>query len=183
VVRYFDHHFPSLSLMIAAKSLNLGPGPEYMQDPARPVRSALVGAASAPIPSSRCTPISIANRDDRAGVPRRLVLRRLQRQDSAYQYTDKIFVLNRRHRAGIGTVPGDPLVSAATPSAVALAHAVSSILQEHFFVVPPLGSAAELLVIALVAAYLSCCCRGSVPARRWRSRAPYLPGCWAALRR
>src|SRR5256885_11443610 len=26
VLRYFDHHFPSLSLMIAAKSLNLGPG-------------------------------------------------------------------------------------------------------------------------------------------------------------
>src|SRR2546427_461625 len=69
------------------------------------------------------------------------------------KYTDKIVLIGAT-AAGIGTYQVTP-VSAATPPAVALAHAVSSILQEHFFVVPPWASAAELLIIALVAAYLT----------------------------
>src|SRR5207244_11769263 len=69
------------------------------------------------------------------------------------KYTDKIVLIGAT-AAGIGTYQVTP-VSAATPPAVALAHAVSSILQEHFFVVPPWVSAAELLIIALVAAYLT----------------------------
>jgi len=57
VLRYFDHHFPSLSLMIGRESLNLEAGDIKIQpDSVRP----RAGCASAPIPSSRCTPISIA---------------------------------------------------------------------------------------------------------------------------
>jgi CHASE2 domain-containing sensor protein len=45
-------------------------------------------------------------------------------------------------------------VSPAMPAVLMQAHAVSSILQEHFFVVPTWGWIVERLAFLLVAAYL-----------------------------
>ena len=51
--------------------------------------------------------------------------------------------------AGVGTTSVTP-VSPAMPPVLTLAHSVSSILQEHFFVAPTWGWVAEMLVFLLV---------------------------------
>src|SRR5262245_41136841 len=55
--------------------------------------------------------------------------------------------------AGLGAATVTP-VAAAMPPVLTLAHSVSSILSEHFFVAPAWGYWVELLLFALVAAYL-----------------------------
>src|SRR5712664_3023547 len=148
VLRYFDHHFPSLSLMIAAKSLNLGPGDIKIQPDSVSLGRLRIGTD----PQLKMYTYFYRDRDDRTAFPVDSFYDVYSGKIPPTKYTDKIVLIGAT-AAGIGTYQVTP-VSAATPPAVALAHAVSSILQEHFFVVPPWASAAELLVIALVAAYL-----------------------------
>ena len=68
------------------------------------------------------------------------------------KYAGKIVLIGPT-AAGVGSASVTP-VSAAMPPVIALAHAISSILEEHFFTVPAWASWAEMLVILLVAAYL-----------------------------
>src|SRR6267143_1990937 len=148
VLRYFDHHFPSLSLMIAAKSLNLGPSDIKIQPDSVSLGRLRIGTD----PQLKMYTYFYRDRDDRAAFPVDSFYDVYSGKIPPTKYTDKIVLIGAT-AAGIGTYQVTP-VSAATPPAVALAHAVSSILQEHFFVVPPWAPAAELLIIALVAAYL-----------------------------
>src|SRR3989449_2044132 len=149
VLRYFDHHFPSLSLMIAAKSLNLGPGDIKIQPDSVSLGRLRIG----PDPQLKMYTYFYGDRGDQPAFPVDSFYDVYSGKIPPTKYTDKIVLIGAT-AAGIGTYQVTP-VSPATPPAVALAHAVSSILQEHFFVVPPWASAAELLVIALVAAYLT----------------------------
>src|SRR5712691_1924276 len=144
VLRYFDHHFPSLSLMIAAKSLNLGPGDIKIQADSVSLGRLRIGTD----PQLKMYTYFYRDRDDRTAFPVDSFYDVYSGKIPPTKYTDKIVLIGAT-AAGIGTYQVTP-VSAATPPAVALAHAVSSILQEHFFVVPPWASAAELLIIALV---------------------------------
>jgi CHASE2 domain-containing sensor protein/tRNA A-37 threonylcarbamoyl transferase component Bud32 len=148
VLRYFDHHFASLSLMIAAKSLNLGPGDIKIQADSVSLGGLRIGTD----PQLKMYTYFYGDRDDRPAFPVDSFYDVYSGKIPPTKYTDKIVLIGAT-AAGIGTYQVTP-VSPATPPAVALAHAVSSILQEHFFVVPPWASAAELLIIALVAAYL-----------------------------
>src|SRR5467141_872193 len=148
VLRYFDHHFASLSLMIAAKSLNLGPGDIKIQPDSVSLGRLRIGTD----PQLKMYTYFYRDRDDRTAFPVDSFYDVYSGKIPPAKYTDKIVLIGAT-AAGIGTYQVTP-VSAATPPAVALAHAVSSILQEHFFVVPPWASALELLVIVLVAAYL-----------------------------
>ena len=148
VLRYFDHHFASLSLMIAAKSLNLGPGDIKIQADSVSLGGLRIGTD----PQLKMYTYFYGDRDDRPAFPVDSFYDVYSGKIPPTKYTDKIVLIGAT-AAGIGTYQVTP-VSPATPPAVALAHAVSSILQEHFFVVPPWASAAELLVIALVAVYL-----------------------------
>ena len=68
------------------------------------------------------------------------------------KYRDKIVLIGST-AAGVGTTSVTP-VSPAMPPVLTLAHSVSSILQEHFFVAPTWGFWVEKLVFLLVAAYL-----------------------------
>jgi len=148
VLRYFDHHFASLSLMIAAKSLNLGPGDIKIQADSVSLGGLRIGTD----PQLKMYTYFYGDRDDRPAFPVDSFYDVYSGKIPPTKYTDKIVLIGAT-AAGIGTYQVTP-VSPATPPAVALAHAVSSILQEHFFVVPPWASAAELLIIVLVAAYL-----------------------------
>ena len=149
VLRYFDHHFPSLSLMIAAKSLNLGPGDIRIQLDSVSLGRLRIGTD----PQLKMYTYFYRDRGEQPAFPVDSFYDVYSGKIPPTKYTDKIVLIGAT-AAGIGTYQVTP-VSAATPPAVALAHAVSSILQEHFFVVPPWVSAAELLIIALVAAYLT----------------------------
>jgi eukaryotic-like serine/threonine-protein kinase len=148
VLRYFDHYFPSLSLMIAAKSLNLGPGDIKLQ----PDGVTLGGLRIGTDPQLRMYTYFYRDRDDRPAFPVDSFYDVYSGKIPPAKYADKIVLIGAT-AAGVGTYQVTP-VSAATAPVVTLAHAVSSILQEHFFVVPSWGFAVELLVIALVAAYL-----------------------------
>src|SRR3977135_71673 len=65
VLRYFDHHFASLSLMIAAKSLNLGPGDIRIQ----PDSVSLGGLRIGTDPQLKMYTYFYRDRDDRPAFP------------------------------------------------------------------------------------------------------------------
>jgi CHASE2 domain-containing sensor protein/tRNA A-37 threonylcarbamoyl transferase component Bud32 len=148
VLRHYDHYFPSLSLMLAARSLNLGAADVKVQPE-------LVTLGRLRIGTDPELKMYTYYYKDRGGLPAFPV-------DSFYdvytgkipagKYADKIVIIGAT-AAGVGTTQVTP-VSPATPPALTLAHAVSSILQEHFFTAPLWAHWVELLVVRLVAAYL-----------------------------
>ena len=71
----------------------------------------------------------------------------------AEKYRDKIVLIGAT-AAGVGATQVTP-VSAVMSPVVTLAHSVSSILQEHFFVAPSWGQWAELGVYLVIALYLA----------------------------
>jgi eukaryotic-like serine/threonine-protein kinase len=150
VVRYFDQYYPSLSLAVAAASLNLKPSD---------VQVALgqeVRLQNLRIPTNDNTEMLTYFYPDKGGKPAFSV-------DSFYdviagkippsKYQDKI-VLVGATAAGVGATQVTP-VSPAMPPVLTLAHSVSSILKEHFFIAPSWGGWAEFAVLGLVALYLT----------------------------
>jgi serine/threonine-protein kinase len=149
VLQYYDQAFPSLSMMIAARSLNLGPGD------IRVLPGEGVQLQNLRIGTDAALQMHTYFYKDRGGRPAFQVdsfYDVLSGRIPASKYRDKIVLIGAT-AAGVGSGSVTP-VSPAMPPVLALAHSVSSILQEHFFVVPPWGAWAELLVLALVAAYL-----------------------------
>ena len=149
VLQFFDQYYPSMSMMLAAKSLNLGP-----QD----IKVTLgegVQIGKLRIATDPALQMYTYFYKDRDGKP-------AFRVDSFFDvysgkvpletFRDKIVLIGPT-AAGVGTTSVTP-VSAAMPPVLTVAHAVSSILQEHFFVTPSWAIWAELLVFLLVAAYL-----------------------------
>jgi eukaryotic-like serine/threonine-protein kinase len=149
VVLYFDQYFPSLSMMIAAKSLNLGVNDIKIQ------LGDGVRVGNLKITTDSALEMNTYFYKDRDGKPAFQV-------DSFYDvYTGKIPIDKYRDKivligataAGLGDAPATP-ISSSMPPVLTLAHAVSSILQEHFFVRPGWALWVELLVFLVVAAYL-----------------------------
>jgi len=149
VVGYFDQYFPSLSLMIAARSLNLG---------VADIKAQLgegVRLGNLKIITDSALEMNTYFYKDRDGKPAFQV-------DSFYDvYTGKIPIDKYRDKivligataAGLGDLPATP-ISAGMAPVLTLAHTVSSILQEHFFVRPSWAPWTELLVFVVVAGYL-----------------------------
>jgi len=150
VLQFFDQYYPSLSLMLAARSFNLGVGDIKV----RLGEEVSLGKLKITTDSSLLmNTYYYKNRDD--GRP-------AFRVDSFFDvYSGKIpldtfrdkIVLIGQTAAGLGTDFVTP-VSPGMPGVLALAHSVSSILQEHFFVRPAWAPIAEILVVLLIAAYL-----------------------------
>ncbi|HYD55892.1 MAG TPA: CHASE2 domain-containing protein, partial [Burkholderiales bacterium] len=148
VLRHYDHHFPSLSLMLAARSLNLGPADVKIQ-----VENVSIGNLR--IGTNPELKMFTYYYKDRGGLPAFPV-------DSFYdvytgkipasKYADKIVIIGAT-AAGVGTAQVTPISPAMSP-ALTLAHSVSSILQEHFFTAPSWAYGVELLIVLLVAVYL-----------------------------
>jgi serine/threonine-protein kinase len=149
VVRYYDQFYPSFSMMLAAKSLNLGPGDVQLQ------LGEGVKLGNLTIRTDPYLQMFTYFYKDRDGKPAFAI-------DSFYdvisgkipieKYRDKVVLIGAT-AAGVGTYQVTP-VSPAMPPVVTLAHSVSSILEEDFFVAPTWGFWVEKLVFLLVALYL-----------------------------
>lgn len=149
VLRYYDQHFPSLSLMLAAKSLNLQPSDIVVR------LGEGVKLGNLKISTDSYLQMYIYFYKDRDNRPAFQV-------DSFYdvytgkipadKYRDKIVLIGATG-AGIGAAQVTPISPAMAP-VLTLAHSVSSILKEDFFVVPTWAPWAEKLVFLVIALYL-----------------------------
>jgi len=149
VLNYFDQTYPSLSMMVAAKSLNLGVADIKVQ-PGERVSLARLNITTDP--TTRMYTYFYKDRGDRPAFTVDSFFDVQAGKIPIDKYKDKIVLIGPT-AAGLGSATVTP-VSPAMPPVLVLAHSVSSILQEHFFVAPTWGYWAELLVVLLVAAYL-----------------------------
>ncbi len=150
VLLHFDKFYPSLSMMIAARSLNLGPGDIKV----RLGEGVSVGKLRiATDPALQMHTYFYKDRDGRPAFQQDSFFDVYTGKiDAAKKYRDKIVLIGAT-ATGVGTASVTP-VSPAMPPVMTLAHSVSSILQEHFFVAPSWGGLAEKAVFLLVALYL-----------------------------
>jgi CHASE2 domain-containing sensor protein/tRNA A-37 threonylcarbamoyl transferase component Bud32 len=149
VLRYFELHFPSLSLMIAAQSLNLTPADIRI----RANEGITLGRLNIGTdPALQMYTYFYKDRDNRSVFQVDSFYDVLTGKIPATKYTDKIVLIGAT-AAGVGTASVTP-VSPAMPPVLTLAHSVSSILQEHFFVAPTWAWLVEKVVFVLVALYL-----------------------------
>ena len=149
VLQFFDQYYPSLSMMLVAKSLNLG----HEDIKVTLGQGVQIGKLRIATDSAlQMFTYFYKDQDNRPAF----------RVDSFFDvYSGKIkpetfqdkIVLIGPTAAGVGQTLVTP-ISPALPSVLTLAHSVSSILQEHFFVAPTWGIWVETLVFILVAAYL-----------------------------
>ena len=149
VLQFYDQYFPSLSVMLAARSLNLGPDDIKVRlGEGVTIGKLRIGTD----PVSQMNTFFYKDRDGKS----------VFRVDSFFDvfsgkvpldtFKDKIVLIGPT-AAGVGTTSVTPVSPAMAP-VLTLAHSVSSILQEHFFVIPTWAFWVEKLVLLVVAAYL-----------------------------
>ncbi|MDD2700165.1 MAG: serine/threonine-protein kinase [Sideroxydans sp.] len=149
VISYYDQFYPSLSLMLAAKSLNLGTQ-DIQVTLGEGVRVGNLKIATDA--ALRMNTYFYADQDGRPAFKVDSFYDVLSGKIPAEKYRDKIVLIGAT-AAGVGSSQVTP-VSAATPPVVTLAHSVSSILKQDFFVVPSWGVWAEIGVFTLISIYL-----------------------------
>ncbi|MDH5579966.1 MAG: serine/threonine-protein kinase, partial [Betaproteobacteria bacterium] len=149
VIDYYGQAFPSLSLMIAAKSLNLG-AKDIKVNLGESV--ALGNKVVRTDEQARMFTYFYKNRDGRPAFPVDSFFDVYTGKIPAAKYADKI-VLIGAVAAGLGNNQVTPISAQMNP-VTTLAHSVSSLLQEHFFVAPTWGAYATIAVYLVVAAYL-----------------------------
>ncbi len=149
VVRYYDQYFPSFSMMIAAKSLNLGPGDIEM----RLGEGVKLGNLTINTDSYlQMHSYFYKDKEGKPAFPLDSFYDVISGKIPAEKYRDKVVLIGAT-AAGVGTYQVTP-ISPAMPPVVTLAHSVSSILQEDFFVAPTWGFWVEKLAFVLVALYI-----------------------------
>ena len=147
---YFDQAFPSLSLMVAARSLNLGPADIQVH----PGESVQLGKLKIRTDSeSRMYTYFYKGKDGQSAFPADSFFDVKTGKIPYDKYRDKIVLIGPTLAGGGFTSYVTP-VSPDTPSVLMEAHVVSSILSEHFFVAPTWGWWVEKLVFLMIAAYL-----------------------------
>jgi serine/threonine-protein kinase len=148
-VAYYGQLYPALSVMIAARYLNLAPADiKVLPGEGLQLQRLRIGTD----PGLLMYSYFYKDRDNRPAFSVDSFYDVYQGKIPLDKYRDKIVLIGAT-AAGLGDAPPTP-VSGAMPPVLTLAHAVSSILQEHFFVSPPWGRWAELLVLLAVAAYV-----------------------------
>jgi len=149
VLAYFDQLYPSLSMMIAARSLNLGPADIKVRlGEGVSLGKLKIGTD----PALQMYTYFYKNRDGRPPFQVDSFYDVISGKIPAAKYSDKIVLIGAT-AAGVGSSSVTP-VSPAMPPVLTLAHSVSSILQEHFFVAPAWAWAVEKAAFLLIAAYL-----------------------------
>ncbi len=149
VVNYYDDYYPSLALMLAAKSLNLG------VDDIRVVVSDSVQLGRLKIktdPFSMMHTFFYNDTEFGPAFPVDSFYDVLQGKIPAEKYKDKIVLIGAT-AYGVGDSMVTPINPAMAP-VVTLAHSVSSILNEDFFIEPSWGGYATAAAVVLVALYL-----------------------------
>ncbi|MGZ8256961.1 MAG: CHASE2 domain-containing serine/threonine-protein kinase [Gallionella sp.] len=149
VLSYYDQYYPSLALMLAAKSLNLSASDIQVN------LGAGVKVGNLAVATDEKMQMRSFFYADRAGKPAFSV-------DSFYdvysgkipaeKYKDKIVLIGAT-ATGLGTQQVTPTSASMAPVMI-LAHSLSSLLQGDYFVTPAWASLAEFAVFLLVAAYL-----------------------------
>ena len=149
VVRYYDQYFPSFSMMLAAKSLNLGPADIEM----RLGEGIKVGNLTIDTdPYLQMHSYFYKDKDGKPAFQLDSFYDVFSGKIPAEKYRDKLVLIGAT-AAGVGTYQVTP-ISPAMPPVVTLAHSVSSILQEDFFVAPTWGFWVEKLAFVVVALYI-----------------------------
>ena len=150
VIDYYGQQFPSLALMIAARSLNLG---------AKDIKVALgesvaLGGKTIRTDShAQMYTYFYKDREGRPAFPVDSFFDVYSGKIPATKYADKIVLIGAT-AAGVGASQVTP-VSAQMNPVTTLAHSVSSILQQHFFVAPPWAPFATLGAYLAIALYLA----------------------------
>jgi serine/threonine-protein kinase len=149
VLAYFDQAYPSLSLLVAARSHNLTVADiQVTAGDSVKLGKLKIGTD----PDTRMLTFYYKDKDGGPAFPVDSFFDVKSGKIPYEKYRDKI-VLVGATAAGVGNVFSTP-VSPAMPSVLMEAHAVSSLLSEHFFVAPTWGFWVEKLAFLLVAAYL-----------------------------
>jgi serine/threonine-protein kinase len=149
VLQYFDQYFPSLSMMIAAKSLNLAPSDIKVRLGEGVSVGNLKIATDAAL---QMHTFFYRGQDGRPAFQVDSFYDVLTGKIPAAKYADKIVLIGAT-AAGVGTTSVTPVSPAMAP-VLTLAHSVSSILQEHFFVAPTWGWMVTKLAFLLAGVYL-----------------------------
>jgi CHASE2 domain-containing sensor protein len=149
VMGYYDQYYPSLSLMLAAKSLNLDAN-DIQVNLGEGVK--LGNQNIATDPALRMYTYFYRDINGRPAFPVDSFYDVLTGKIPAEKYRDKI-VLIGASAAGVGTLQVTPIASGMA-SVVTLAHSVSSILKGDFFVAPPWAGLAQFGAFLLIALYL-----------------------------
>jgi serine/threonine-protein kinase len=149
VLSYYDQSYPSLSLMLAAKSLNLEPKDIQVTTG----QSVKIGNLNITTDSlSRMYTYFYNDRDGKPAFQADSFYDVLTGKIPAEKYRDKIVLIGAT-AAGVGAQQVTPISAGMSP-VVTLAHAVSSILKQDFFVVPGWAFGAQIAVFLLVSLYL-----------------------------
>ena len=149
VMDYYGQQYPSLPLVIAAKSLNLG----SKDIKAKIGESVSVGGKTIRTDdNAQMFTYFYKDRDGRAAFPIDSFFDVYTGKIPAAKYADKIVLIGAT-AAGVGASQVTPISAQMNP-VTTLAHSVSSILQEHFFVAPTWGGLAAFGVYLVVALYL-----------------------------
>ncbi len=149
VIRYYDQYYPSLSLQIAARSLNLN-----VEDIAlRLGEGVQLGTLEIRTdPFLRMQTFFYAPRDGKPAFTDDSFYDVLQGKIPAEKYRGKVVLIGAT-ATGVDPLKVTP-ISSAMASVQTLAHSVSSILNEDFFIEPGWGWIARGTVLAIIALYL-----------------------------
>ena len=148
VIDYFGQQYPSLAMLVAAKSLNLG---------AKDIRVNLGESVSLGnlriLTDDRALmrPYFYKSVNDKPAIPVDSFFDVISGKIPATKYADKIVLIGAT-APGLGSLQVTP-IGVLSP-VEALSHSVSSILKEHFFRTPGWTIWVSLLAFVLVAAYL-----------------------------
>jgi serine/threonine-protein kinase len=149
VLDYYGDFFPSLSLMIAAQSLNLTPEDILVK------RGKSVNLANLEIQTdalSRMYPFFYQDEAGKSAFRTTSFFDVYENKVSLDNFRDKIVIIGAT-AYGVGTSFVTPTDKSMTP-AVLLANVVASILNQHFFIIPDWATLARWLAVLLVALYL-----------------------------
>ncbi len=149
VVRYYDQYFPSFATMLAATSLNLGPDDIEM----RLGEGVKLGNLNITTdPYLQMYSYFYKDKDGKPAFALDSFYDVISDKIPAEKYRDKVVLIGAT-AAGVGTYQVTP-ISPAMPPVVTLAHSVSSILQQDFFVVPTWSFWVEKLAFVGIALYI-----------------------------
>lgn len=149
VIRYFDQYIPSLSVMLAAKSLNLEPK-DIKVNLGQGIT--LGNLKIATDPALQMHTFFYKNNDGKPAFQVDSFYDVFTGKIPATKYKGKIVLIGAT-AAGLGATQVTPISSSMAP-VLTLAHSVSSILKEHFFVSPGWSFWAELGALLLISLYL-----------------------------
>ena len=149
VVGYYNQYYPSLSLMLAAKSLNLEPK-DIQVNLGQGVQ--LGNQKIATDSALQLHTYFYKDQNGRPAFPVDSFYDVLTGKIPAEKYRDKI-VLIGTSAAGVGTMQVTPIGPGMAPVQI-LAHSVSSILQQDFFVTPSWSYWAQMGIFLLISLYI-----------------------------